>query len=392
MTGFMVVTLLSILLQLFACEAFVTCSQRQRSNTYLQLAAKKKKKSSSKQRQSAAAVGKGFGKASSVAIIVSPEQEKQQQQQQTAPTLSAYTDSTTHAILIEWLLQNPTTFISPKFTIKESDLGGYGGFSSQDFQDGELIFRIPRVCCVTSDDALSDETVGEIFCLAKQKRVPSYEMLIICGFIAKEYLLSKRIKGDKRSSEIKHWAYLQSIPWKQGELGQDHVIYWSEEKIERLLGGSLAYNDAMLIRKTVDSAIKLLKDVIKPTIQDTNDEEIEAAVKASFVICLSRSFAEEVESDNGAIGIENALLPLLDVLQHSNNPNTSLESYDDYILLRAKGDISGGEELYHCYQEERGDVIPPHKFFTRYGFIPGVRSPVEELLESKSAMFFPKAE
>jgi hypothetical protein len=148
----------------------------------------------------------------------------------------------------------------------------------------------------------------------------------------------------------------------------------------------------MLIRKTVDSAIKLLKDVFKPTIQDTNDEEIEAAVKASFVICLSRSFAEEVESDDGAIGIENALLPLLDVLQHSNNPNTSLESYDDYILLRAKGDISGGEELYHCYQEEREDVIPPHKFFTRYGFIPGVRSPVEELLESKSSLFFPKAE
>jgi len=391
MTGFVVVTLLPILLQLIACEAFVvTCGQRQRQrNTYL-LAAKKKK-SSSKQRS--AAVGKGFGKASSVAITVSPEQEQQQQQQQTVPTLSTYTDSLTHVILIQWLLQNPTTYISPKFTIKKSNLGGYGAFSSQDIEDGELIFRIPRVCCVTSDDALSDETVGEIFHLAKQKRVPSYEMLILCGFIAKEYLLSKRIKGDdKKSSVIKHWAYLQSIPWKQGELGQDHIIFWSEEKIERMLGGSLAYNDAMLIRKTVDSAIKLLKDVIKPTIQDTNDEEIEAAVKASFVICLSRSFAEEVEFDDGAIGIENALLPLLDVLQHSNNPNTSLESYDDYILLRAKGDISGGEELYHCYQEEREDVIPPHKFFTRYGFIPGVRSPVEELLESKNSLFFPKAE
>lgn len=389
MTGFVVVTLLPILLQLVRCEAFVTCGQRRQRNIYL-LAAKKKK-SSSKQRQSAA-VGKGFGKGPNVATIVSPER-KQLQQQQTVPTLSTYTDSPTHAVLIQWLLQNPTTFISPKFTIKESNLGGYGGFSSQDFEDGELIFRIPRVCCVTSDDALTDETVGEIFHLAKQKRVPSYEMLILCGFIAKEYLLSKRIKGDnKKSSAIKHWAYLQSIPWKQGELGQDHIIFWSEEKIERLLGGSLAYNDAMLIRKTVDSAIKLLKDVIKPTIQDTNDEEIEAAVKASFVICLSRSFAEEVESDDGAIGIENALLPLLDVLQHSKNPNTSLESYDDYILLRAKGDISGGEELYHCYQEEREDVIPPHKFFTRYGFIPRVRSPVEELLESKSSLFFTKAE
>ena len=126
---------------------------------------------------------------------------------------------------------------------------------------------------------------------------------------------------------------------------------------------------------------------------DNNNADIRErysnAVKGAFVISLSRSFAEEVEYDNGTtIEVENVLLPLIDILQHSNTPNTMLESYDDCILLRARRDIEKGEELFHQYQEEREDVIPPHKFFTRYGFIPGVKEPIAELLKSKSDLFF----
>lgn len=361
------------LLQSREVEAFSLAGTQRRSYITTCLFAKKKKTKASQQRRTAAITSKGFGNGKS--------------QSPTTSALIAHTESPTHSTLIRWLQQHPTTFISPKFTIKQSKLGGYGGFASTSgFADGELIFRIPREYCVTQDDALSDISCGEIFQMAKIKRVPSYQMLMLSGFIAKEFLLSKRIK-DKTA--IKHWPYLQSIPWVQSELDQEHVIFWSSEKVERLLGESLAYDDAMVIRKTVDSAIRLMKDVIHTIVQDADDDEIEEAVKGAFVICLSRSFAEEVESDDGTtVDIENALLPLLDVLQHSNNPNTSLESYDDYIILRAKGEISADEELFHCYQEERDDVIPKHKFFTRYGFIPGVLTPVVELLEEKSSIFF----
>ena len=355
-------------------EFFVVHQQRRTTHLFV-----KKKKKTTQQR--AAVAGKGFVNGKSLTS------EPHQQHSPTPPTLSTYTESPIHATLIKWLQEHPTTYISPKFTIEQSKLGGYGGFSSAaGFADGELIIRLPRECCVTPEDALYDPSCGEIFQQAKQKRVPSWAMLIISGFIAKEYLLSNRMKNK---TAIKHSPYLQSIPWVQGELGQDHVIFWSQEKVDMLLGESLAYNDALIVRKTVDSAIRLLKDVIRPIVEDADDEEIEGAVKGAFVVCLSRSFAEEVESDDGTtLEVENAMLPLLDVLQHSNNPNTSLESYDDFILLRARGDISAGEELFHCYQEERDDVIPKHKFFTRYGFIPGVRTPVVELLESKSSLFF----
>lgn len=355
-----------------AVEAFSLFVVPRRSCSTSTLLLAKKKKATS-------IAGKGFGKGKSP-----PASRKEQSP---TPSHIAHTVSPTHATLIEWLLEHQTTYISPKFTLKQSKYGGYGGFcSTSGFTDGELIFRIPRECCVTQDDALNDATCGEIFQMAKIKRVPSYQMLLLSGFIAKEYLLSKRVK-DKTS--IKHWPYLQSIPWIQNQLGQDHVIFWSQEEVNRLLGESLAYNDALMIRKTVDSAIRLMKDVIHPIVPDASDEEIEEAVKGAFVICLSRSFAEEVESDDGTtVEIENALLPLLDVLQHSNSPNTSLESYDNYILLRARGDIGTDEELFHCYQEERDDVIPKHKFFSRYGFIPGVQTSVVELLENKSSLFF----
>lgn len=196
--------------------------------------------------------------------------------------------------------------------------------------------------------------------------------------------------------------YLKSVPWKQGgELGQDHVLFWTDEEVERLLGGSLAYDDAVLIRKTVDSAVKLLGDSVIPKVvlreQSGTDvtaggntilEDLERAVRGAFVIALSRSFAEEVELDDGTVEIENLLLPLIDILQHSNDPNTILEPYEDHILVRARRDVEAGEELFHQYQEENDDVIPPHKFFTRYGFVPGVNEPIAELLERRSDLFF----
>ena len=119
-----------------------------------------------------------------------------------------------------------------------------------------------------------------------------------------------------------------------------------------------------------------------------NKVNYEEAMKGAFVIALSRSFAEEVELDDGTIEIENVLLPLIDILQHSNTPNTYLESYDDYIQVHAAREINVGEELFHQYQAEDDNVIPPYKFFTRYGFIPGIREPIRDLLKRRSGLFF----
>lgn len=336
-----------------------------------------------------------------------------------------------HAGLLSWLKQYPLTYISPKFSINPSELGGYGGFCSlkSGMQKDELIFRVPRECCVTFDDAFNDPVCGEAFRMIQQKRVPSWGMLVIAGWVAKEYLLANvysekiRSAGIKNAeqidttvaSKIKHWPYYKTLPWKRGSLNQDHILFWSDEEVERLLKGSLASTDAQLIRSTVKNAVQLLNDfAVGPLVREErenqglpildNDDydddnandgtlvDLKEAVTGAFVIALSRSFAEEVECDNEdgttTIEVENALLPLLDVLQHSNNPNTILESYPDYILLKARRDIKPGEELFHQYQDENDQVIPPYKFFTRYGFVPGLNESVEDMLEKKDPLFF----
>lgn len=290
-----------------------------------------------------------------------------------------------------------------------------------------MLFRIPRECCVTYDDALSDPDIGGVFQQIKRDRLPSWGMILIAGWIAKEYMLANDFGcassvegvgadvGGRNSNRIKHLPYLQSIPWERGSFGQDHILFWSDEEVETLLKESLAYDDATLIRKTVESTIQLLGDFVIPivrnirlqsqnhdhtTINSDGDEScddssradimntFERAIKGAFVIALSRSFAEEVEDDEGTVEVENVLLPLIDMLQHNNAPNTELEPYDDFVIVRARRDVDAGEELFHQYQEENDNVIPPHKFFTRYGFIPGVREPTIDLLKRRDSIFF----
>ena len=384
-----------------------------------------------------------------------------------------------HNDLASWVRRNPNAHVSTKFIIRPSSLGGMGGFvADSPILEGELILRLPRHgCCISQDDALADPNCGGAF----RRRIfdanlPSRGMMLIAGWIAMERAtsilyargdererrrMSRRRRGRRRRVERhpgpssspsrammdedeeeeeeeakggedgegcitvddgagggNRMPYLRSLPWDRR--GQDHVLYWSDEEVRELLGGSRAYDDAILIRRTVDDAVVLLRDILTPIIRnidmaevrsslgdgsdrdDTDDDDahddsspeavLDGAIRGAFVVALTRSFAEEVEYENAdgttKVEVENVLLPLIDILQHSNNPNTILEPYDDCVLLRARRDVCVGEELFHRYQEENDDVIPPHKFFTRYGFVPGVRAPIEELLRSRSPFFF----
>ena len=307
-----------------------------------------------------------------------------------------------HSDMINWIKQNPPAYINPKFEILPSELGGYGGFCSPTakkiMKPNEMIMCIPRKCCVTFDDALNDEDCGGAFRMAKEYQLPDWQLLLVAGWAAKEYMLANTSTDMK--SKIKHWPYLKTLPWKRGELDFEHVLFWSDDKVETLLKRSVAYDDAQLIRSRVQNATKLLDDlVVGPSLRpkmglDASDpiNGLKEAVTAVFASALSRSFSEEVEVDNpdGTTDIEEEtlMIPVLDILQHSNDPNTLVETYDNYIILKAKRLILPGEELYHRYQEENNDIIPPYKFFTRYGFVPGVNKPVVELLEEKSAIFF----
>lgn len=117
---------------------------------------------------------------------------------------------------------------------------------------------------------------------------------------------------------------------------------------------------------------------------------LDDAVKGAFVICLSRGFARTFGYNTQQ---EECFVPLLDILQHSNEPNCSDENSDDQsnmIEIKTNVEINAGEELFNQYKAEEDANMPYHKFFTRFGFVPGVVEPMSDLIASRSSIFFPK--
>ena len=236
---------------------------------------------------------------------------------------------------------------------------------------------------------------GDYYRVLKDKKVKDWGLILLAGWLAEERMLSE--DSRKAGSEIytKHKAYTDSVPWGRDEFGQDHVLYWTDDEVDtRLRPGSHAHDDAVLIRRTAEGAARMLGEFTLPVLMgnredleldDTSLETLRSdyaeAVRAAMAICLSRSFEEEVEDGaSGGVGSEMCLLPLIDALQHSNDPNTRLESYDDCVLVLAARDVDRNEELFHRYQEEDEGVIPKHRWFTRYGFVPGGTEEAQEVV------------
>mmetsp|Transcript_29229 Transcript_29229/g.43632 ORF Transcript_29229/g.43632 Transcript_29229/m.43632 type:complete len:378 (-) Transcript_29229:17-1150(-) len=342
-----------------------------------------------------------------------------------------------YADLKDWLLSGTDdSFISPKLDIRPSTrgglaTGGYGAFAGEDIDEGEILLKIPVAKCVTLQDALEDLECGPSFANLLKKAGPGSDTVVIAGYLAKEYLLLKEF--DRRISEgatadddsemrrlanIKFAAYLRTLPWGRGVNAQEHVLFWKDEDVDALLEGSLAYKDATETRATVKMATKVLNAIISPVIRkaraeeepeskdegfrfpwqqepepESSDEEIleglEDAVRGAFVIMLSRSFAETVGENTQ----EDRLEPLLDMLQHSNAPNTECLVKGDggsIVEVRASKVITSGDELFNRYKSEEDENMPYHKFFTRFGFVPGVVEPVADLIAARSTIFFPQ--
>lgn len=123
--------------------------------------------------------------------------------------------------------------------------------------------------------------------------------------------------------------------------------------------------------------------------EDEIVDGLEDAVRGAFVINLSRAFAWPSGAGDGKE--EDRLEPVLDLMQHSNTPNVKHGPTDDGMIeVRAGEDIQAGDELFNQYKDEEDGSMPYHKFFTRFGFVPGVTEPVANLIAERSTIFFPQ--
>lgn len=303
-----------------------------------------------------------------------------------------------YSAMLEWLKTSQKAEISDKISIQMSTRGGgYGTFLLAPVEEGELLFTIPRSACVTLSDALNDVTCGPLFKALVEKAGPGGNTVALAGFIAKERL--KSFSSDIVINGSTYGPYLETLPWERGVNNQEHILYWSDDEVESLLEGTMSYGEAVDLRQEVAIAIKVLDTIIGrpvgtilfPWQKDNSPrkpvEGLPEAVKAAFVCLLTRAFQDENDS---ASGDEEKLVPLLDMLQHSDQPNVShiMRKDDGTVEVRARRSLAAGEELMNQYRSEMEENMPYHRFFTRFGFVPGIQEPIESLLREKSTIFF----
>jgi len=299
-----------------------------------------------------------------------------------------------HAPLLSFMTERGASIGS--IELKKSRIGaGNGAFVTKDVDKDEILFTVPKSACIGLYTACGDLEVGEKLAQLAV-RGQGAATAVVAGYLAKEWL-SKGPEGE-------YGAYLAMLPWDaewqpEGEQEQDHVLWWSESQIDSL-EGSEAFEDAVGLREQVALACKVHRGLIGKPVRDAYkrngmnmwdiwkaDEDNDRAVRGAFVSILSRAFFKESSEDE-----ENRLVPLLDLLHHSAEPNVvhrvEGDSAEDDLIVRARQPLEAGTELANCYD---GGELSDAKFLSRFGFVPGCS--VGEFVESiKSPGIFYSAE
>lgn len=316
-------------------------------------------------------------------------------------------DSKKYEDLLTWLKTIKKADVSEKLQIEPSSRGGgYGAFVTEAVEKGELLFSIPREACITLQNAKDDSECGSTFQKVMERAGPGGNTVVMAGFMAKEHL--KALEDVKQGKDLKQSSYfgpyLATLPWERGDNNQEHTLYWPKEDIETYLKGSMCYDEALVLRDEVDLAITVMNGIIgnivkeyrgdkdengfrwpweKKPAPDGPVEGLAPAVKGAFVSLLTRSF-QDGDDD------EEKMVPLLDMLQHSDEPNIShvMRQSDGAVEVRARQALPAGDELLNQYISELESAMPYHRFFTRFGFVPGIVEPILNLLKDKSSIFF----
>ena len=313
--------------------------------------------------------------------------------------------------LLQWLDNTfPSSFINPSLTINPSPCGGHGVFATKDIAQDQLLFKIPREACITSSSILKDEECGTAFKTLMKRAGPGSFTVCMAGYLAKEYLCYLEGKPTLFG------PYLATLPWKRGWNGQEHTLFWTEEDVKELLEDSLCYRESNGLREEVQVARKVMNSIVGPSILKARGEMEEEkplipfleftkppaptvkqpvsgfgrAITGSFVILLTRAFDDDFDKE---IDFEDAerLIPVLDMLNHNAEPTVRYSTNDEgAVEVKARRDIAEGEEIYNRYREEEELNMPYHRFFSRFGFVPGITEDIKNLLEDKSSIFFAK--
>ena len=152
--------------------------------------------------------------------------------------------------------------IGPITLAKSKSGAGNGAFVTQDVEEDEVLFTVPKAACVGLYTACGDEEVGDSLAQIAV-RGQGGATVALAGFLSKEWLC--------RGEAGPYGPYLAMLPWEadwppEGEQEQEHVLWWSEGQIDTLEGCD-AFEDAVGLREEVALAARVCKSILGKSVR-----------------------------------------------------------------------------------------------------------------------------
>ena len=163
-----------------------------------------------------------------------------------------------------------------------------------------------------------------------------------------------------------------------------HVLFWTDEQIEKLLSGTLALTKARFMRAQAGEVVGLLSTAfLQEHCRTMSVSEITAAKDAmvsAFACVASRTFEGLNATDVTSSG--SLMIPFVDLLNHmpadDRNVRHAVDDDRDAAILVSDREIEAGEEITINYGERQA-----WDWGTKYGFVPS--ESVNEAEEINSA-------
>jgi hypothetical protein len=247
--------------------------------------------------------------------------------------------------LLSWLRAQPGGAVGP-LQVGTSKLGlGSGCFASQALVHGERLLAIPA-------SAIIDLQAGSIYeSFARDEG----DRAALAAVLARQHL------GDRSS---RFAPYMAVLP--QRSQSDTHVLWWHASEVELLTGTARQEYDS-LDTEVREVSHTLRKTLLAAEVRLHGRRAVNEAVRAAYVSVLSRSF----HIDTAERGEVQAMVPVLDLLQHSPRPSviyateTCATTGGSVVVARSVGGHARGSELSIDYGSH-----PDFVFGTHYGFVP----------------------
>ncbi|XP_041651752.1 N-lysine methyltransferase setd6 [Cheilinus undulatus] len=245
---------------------------------------------------------------------------------------------------LQWC-QSVGLVLSKKVCVsKEGTVAEYGMLATDDIEEGEVLFTIPR-------SALLHQGTTKVSVLLEKER-SSLESS--SGWVP--LLLSLLYEYTSPQS---HWSPYLSL-WTNFET-LDHPMFWSKEERERLLRGTgipeAVDRDLVNIKKEyTDFVLPFINK--HPDFWSPNTHTLELYTQlVAFVMAYSFQEPQEEEDDDddeeeeedGKAPNPPMMVPMADMLNHVSNHNANLEFTPDSLKMVCVRPAHKGEEVFNTY-------------------------------------------